>query len=520
MAVIPCTGREVQAAHLEFGQRLEVLNEALGVIVEDDAGIEQVLRVENLLQLAHGGKGFLAPLILDKGRHVAARAVLGLERAVVVLDHEARHVAHHGGIALHLALVAEDLVDDEVVVALEGVAVDAGVPIAVVGNEFLQFDGGFGQVLDSKGDILDEARGAHGARAAHAGEDARADGPVLAVDGGVGGERDGDIGLEARQARGDGVDTLLQVLGGHGLGLGEDGGEVVVVAGLHTRDFAGIHISLVLQIDGVIDRCQRQVVEHLGALDHQVLPAHGDVLVAGLQPLEGDHRLATLAHGEEIEHRRRLAWIVVQRAHRHLADEGQRALAAHYAVGDDVKRVIVGDERPQVQACDVLDAVFLADTVSQRLVGADAVAQGLDARDEVRMALAERLAARLVTRVEHGAVGQHQTRRQQHAVTVSMGAAVHARGVVGDDAAHHRRADARGVGREDASQGFQDLVHSRAHDAGLQGDAVTTRGNGVVLPVLTRHNQDAVAHALARQRRARRTEGERQAIPVGHLDDG
>ena len=127
----------VQPFHFQFGQGLEVLDEALGVVVEDDAGIEQIVRVENLLQFAHGGKSLFAPLILDKWRHVAARAVFGLQRAVIFLDHEACHVAHHRGITLHLALVAEELVDDEVVIALEGVAVYAGILIAVVGDEFL-----------------------------------------------------------------------------------------------------------------------------------------------------------------------------------------------------------------------------------------------------------------------------------------------------------------------------------------------------------------------------------------------
>ena len=134
-----------------------MLDEALGVIVENDAGIEQILRVENLLQFAHSGKSLLAPLILDKGRHISARAVLSLERAVIFLDHEARHITHHRSIALHLALVTEKLVDDEVVVALKGMAVDAGILVTVVGDETLQFDGRLGQVIDSKGDVLDEA---------------------------------------------------------------------------------------------------------------------------------------------------------------------------------------------------------------------------------------------------------------------------------------------------------------------------------------------------------------------------
>ena len=159
----------------------------------------------------------------------------------------------------------------------------------------------------------------------------------------------------------------------------------MVIARLHAIDFASVNVLLVLQINRVIDRGQRQVVEHLGTLDHQVFLTHGDVLVARFQLLEGDYRLATFPHREEIEHRTGLAGIVVQRAHRHLADEGQCALAAHHAMGDDVKRVIIGDEWPQVQSRDVLDAIFLADAVGQRLIGADAVPQGLYICDELGM---------------------------------------------------------------------------------------------------------------------------------------
>ena len=83
--------------------------------------------------------------------------MLRLQRPVVFLDHQSCHVAHHLLIALHFALALETLVEDEVVVALEGMAVDTGIIVAVVGNEFLQFHRGFRQVVDMERDILDEA---------------------------------------------------------------------------------------------------------------------------------------------------------------------------------------------------------------------------------------------------------------------------------------------------------------------------------------------------------------------------
>ena len=205
---------------VEHGQRFKALDEALGVVVEDHALVEQSVGVEDGLELLHGLIGLVAPLILHEGSHIAASAVLGLERAVVLLYHQPGHVAHHLLIAAHLALALEALVQDEVVVALKGMAVDAGIGVAVVGNEFLQFHGGLGQVVDVESHILYEAGGAHGARAAHGGENAGADGPVLSVDGGVFGELGRNVEVEVAQALLHLCYLVEQLLVGDALGLG------------------------------------------------------------------------------------------------------------------------------------------------------------------------------------------------------------------------------------------------------------------------------------------------------------
>ena len=55
-----------------------MLNETVGIIIEDDTRVEQIVGVEDALQLLHHAIGFLAPLVFDKRRHIAARAMLGL----------------------------------------------------------------------------------------------------------------------------------------------------------------------------------------------------------------------------------------------------------------------------------------------------------------------------------------------------------------------------------------------------------------------------------------------------------
>ena len=119
---------------VQHRQWLETLDEALWVIVEDDALVQQAIRVEYGLQFLHRLVSLLAPLIFHKGSHVAARSMLSFQRAVVLFNHQFGHVAHHLCITVDLSLLGKALVQDKMVVALESVTIDAGIAIAVVGN--------------------------------------------------------------------------------------------------------------------------------------------------------------------------------------------------------------------------------------------------------------------------------------------------------------------------------------------------------------------------------------------------
>ena len=67
------------------GQRhqLQALDVKVGVRIEQDAGVEQALGIEDLLDPVHQHIGLGAPLALDEGGDGAAGAVLGLEAAAV-----------------------------------------------------------------------------------------------------------------------------------------------------------------------------------------------------------------------------------------------------------------------------------------------------------------------------------------------------------------------------------------------------------------------------------------------------
>ena len=88
-------------------------------------------------------------------------------------DHRAQLV-HEAAVALHLGGAAEVLGEDEVQIAVERVAEDDRLVVAVALQQALQVERGLGQALDREGDVLDDHRGAGRAHRADRREDALA----------------------------------------------------------------------------------------------------------------------------------------------------------------------------------------------------------------------------------------------------------------------------------------------------------------------------------------------------------
>ena len=142
------------------GKLLEVAEVGARVGVDDDAGIEQAGGVGQRLELAHDLIGFRAPLGFDERGHVASGSVLGLERPVEAVDHEFHDIFDEVRILVDGALVVERLGDDEVEIAVLGVAEDDGIVVAVAAEEPVQLLRGGRQVLDGEGNVFDDDRGA------------------------------------------------------------------------------------------------------------------------------------------------------------------------------------------------------------------------------------------------------------------------------------------------------------------------------------------------------------------------
>ena len=149
-------------------------------------------------------------------------------------------------------LIGKALVQDEVIVAFKGVAIDTGIAISVIGNQFLQFHGSFGQRFDGEGNVLDQTRGAYRTSTSHTGEDTASDSPVFAIDGRILGKHRWDIESELSQTGLDLLYLLQQLLVGNALCLCQYRRQVVIVAWFHTFYLTCIHIFLILQEDGII----------------------------------------------------------------------------------------------------------------------------------------------------------------------------------------------------------------------------------------------------------------------------
>ena len=160
-------------------QRLEILQEALRIIVEDHTRIQKPVRVKQFLHPLHYPERLLAPLVLHERSHIPARSVLGLQGAVIFPDHHLRHVADHRLIAPHLRLGIKRLVDDEMEVALKGVAVDAGIVVAMPVQQRRKILRRVWQILDVEGDVLDKAGRPLAAHSSDGREYSRTDGPVV-----------------------------------------------------------------------------------------------------------------------------------------------------------------------------------------------------------------------------------------------------------------------------------------------------------------------------------------------------
>ena len=230
------------------------------IVGDDHVRVEQARRIEQFLERHHDGVGLVAPFQPDKRRHIAAGAVLGLERAAEFDRDQLADRIHEVAVALHLGAAVKARREDEVQVAFQGVAEDQGFGVAEAVEEGGQAAHALGQMLDRKGYVLDHHRGADRAHRTHGRKQSLAHRPVGVDGGGVGGKAAFGRRGKAGQQRVDGAALLVQPGGIRCPGVDQQGGSTVRdvsvqecrQAGLvlHSTDAAGID-----QLNG-FDRCR------------------------------------------------------------------------------------------------------------------------------------------------------------------------------------------------------------------------------------------------------------------------
>ena len=145
----------------------EVGNVTLRVVVENNARVEDIVGVEEMFYLFHELEGISTPLAFDVWSHVATCAMFGFERAIVVTDYHIGNIFHKSLVAIDFGLRVEALVDDEVVVAFEGMTIYYSIVIVVMLKELLKFFCGLDEMVDWEGNVFDEASSAYGTHTAH-----------------------------------------------------------------------------------------------------------------------------------------------------------------------------------------------------------------------------------------------------------------------------------------------------------------------------------------------------------------
>ena len=179
---------------------------------------------------------------------------------------------------------------------------------------------------------------------------------------------------------------------------------------------------------------------------------------------------------------------------------------------EDLGRRVVVDEGVEAVGGGVLARKLAADALGERGVGARLVAQAQQTGVHLGPVVAQPVVGLGARGVDERAVGEEEHERVERVVGVVDDATAHPRGVVGQDSAHHRRVDRRGIGSEAIAERRQDPVQVAAHDSRLRPHAATLVENAAGPPVRGELHEDVVGHGLPGQRRAGGPE--REAAPM------
>ncbi len=464
------------------------------VLGEEHAGIELQLRIDEALDRPHDLVQLVSVLAADIRRHDPAGAVLGLQGPARRQD-DVDHVLGEGLVARQAARVVEPLVDQEVDVAVLGVAEDDAVGVAVALEQPDEPGAGLAQQVDGDGDILEQRGRARRAGSGDGGVEALADVPQAGAGGGVGRQRAGRGERQRAEHRGRLSEPVRELVGGGALELDEQGGVLDDVEGA----------QLVRRLRVALCHPQARRVEQLHRGESRVdeRPQRRRRVCEAREDQQPGRALRQ--HGQSVEGG--------------LRDECEGALRPDHEVLQDVERVVVVEEGVQAVAHRVLDRVQPGERRHRVGVRPHPVAQPEQPVVDLGFLGTQPLRRIRGARVDHGSRRQHQHRRRQGAIGVGVGAARHARRVVGHDAADRAGDLGSGIRAELAPEAREPCVDRpdgrsrlRTHRPALVADRHTPER-------AARVDQDSGRPGLTRQARAAGTEGHRNPVLPSRGED-
>jgi len=167
---------------------LQVRDMRQWVRIDNDSRVKQIARIGDRFQFLHDAVGFGSPLCFDKGSHIAARAMLSFQCAVVLAYDQRYYVIHQQAIAVDFLFGVEALSENEMQITVLGMAKDDGIVVVMLLEERLQVHCSVCESVYRECYVFHQRGGSAGAHCSHGGKHALANLPQHSLFVGIAGE--------------------------------------------------------------------------------------------------------------------------------------------------------------------------------------------------------------------------------------------------------------------------------------------------------------------------------------------
>ncbi len=184
----------------------------IGVGINNNTGIQKILGIKDVFDLPHQLVCIGTPFHLDIRSHIATGTMLCFQGAIIFFDHHPADIVHKATVAIHFFWVGKILGENEMQVALTGMAENDGFIIVVGSHQALKLYSSICQVVNGKGNIFNNDAGADLSHRTHSREQSLTNIPQLGIFGHFIGKCDRALGGKMRQRMLDRFDITLQLL--------------------------------------------------------------------------------------------------------------------------------------------------------------------------------------------------------------------------------------------------------------------------------------------------------------------